>query len=151
VDESVFETLKQLHLDTALQYYKHINKNELPTHMVNCSVLLVLINNPDEDITYNNKGRIPAKLFECIGTQQPILVIGPTNGDVAHIVTETQTGTTHFYDDIMGIKNTLQHWFIKWQQQQPITSPIGTEEYTFSNLTQKMVGVLNRVSEKKQL
>ena len=90
--------------------------------MVNSAVQLVLINKPEEGLRYNNKGRIPAKVFECLGAQKPILVIGPPDGDVAQIVRETKQGINAGYDEQDAIRNYILDLYTKWKSHTPHTT-----------------------------
>jgi glycosyltransferase involved in cell wall biosynthesis len=146
VAPAVFESLNHSGLTPQLQYDKQIHKDELFGYLTNSNVQLVLINTPEEGIAYNNKGRVPAKVFECIGSKQPVLVIGPTDGDVANIVAETQTGITCSYDDSTLIKKTIKTWFDNWQNNTPSTQPKNIEQFSFNNLSKQMAEVLNKIS-----
>jgi glycosyltransferase involved in cell wall biosynthesis len=150
VDVTIFNALENAGLKDQLRYDKQINKSELFGYLTNSNVQLVLINAPEEGIAYNNKGRIPAKVFECIGSKQPVLVIGPTDGDVANIVAETQTGKTFNYDDFTNIKDTLKLWYTNWQQGIPSTRPINIDRFSFNNLSNQMAAVLNKISSKER-
>ena len=147
VDASVFEAIEQAGLKNHLYYDRQINKSELFKYLVNSTVQLVLINTPEEGVQYNNKGRVPAKVFECIGSRQPVLVIGPKDGDVAGIVAETQTGVTCAYEDKEAIKQTLLLWYTNWLKGTPNTQPKNIEQFSFNNLAQQMAGVLNRITQ----
>jgi hypothetical protein len=116
-------------------------------YLANSNVQLVLINTHEEGIKYNNKGRVPAKVFEFIGSRQPVLVLGPKDGDVANIVADTETGTTCLYEDYTGIKKTISDWYTNWLNNIPSTSPKDIEQYSFNNLTKQMAQVLNRISK----
>jgi glycosyltransferase involved in cell wall biosynthesis len=146
VDATVFQSIRDANLNDQLQYDKQINKSELFGYLTNSNVQLVLINTPEEGISYNNKGRIPAKVFECIGSKQPVLVIGPTDGDVANIVAETHTGKTFTYEDSDALKSTLKQWYENWQNGIPSTNPQHIEQFSFNNLSKQMAEVLNKVS-----
>lgn len=145
VDSTVFESIEKVALTPMLRYDKQINKSELFGYLVNSNVQLVLINMPKKGLKYNNKGRIPAKVFECIGSKQPVLAIGPTDGDVAGIIAETQTGVTCAYDDATTIKQTIKNWYNNWLNDSPSTNPKNIEQFSFNNLTAQMAEVLNRI------
>ena len=146
VDPTVFGAIETAGLKPQLTYDRQINKSELFDYLTQSNVQLVLINTPEPGIAYNNKGRIPAKVFECIGSRQPVLVLGPTDCDVAGIVSETQSGTTCLYKDKDAIKQTIKQWYTNWQNNTPSTQPLGIEQFSFENLTRQMAGVLNRIS-----
>jgi glycosyltransferase involved in cell wall biosynthesis len=147
VDASVFQAIEQTGLKQQLRYDRQINKSELFGYLANSNVQLVLINTHEEGIKYNNKGRVPAKVFEFIGSRQPVLVLGPKDGDVANIVADTETGTTCLYEDYTGIKKTISDWYTNWLNNIPSTSPKDIEQYSFNNLTKQMAQVLNRISK----
>jgi glycosyltransferase involved in cell wall biosynthesis len=146
VDETVFEAIDKAGLKNQLRYDKHIDKSELFGYLTNSNVQLVLINTPEEGIAYNNKGRVPAKVFECIGSRQPILVLGPSNGDVANIVAETRTGISLPYENKNQIKNTIKQWYTDWLSETPSISPQHIEQFSFNHLSKQMAGILNNIS-----
>lgn len=146
VDATVFQSIEQAGLKQQLKYDRQINKSELFGYLANSNVQLVLINTPEEGIKYNNKGRVPAKVFECIGSRQPVLVIGPKDGDVANIVAETQTGETCTYEDLGAIKQTIHGWYANWLSNTPSTTPKNIEQFSFNNLSKQMAQILNRIT-----
>lgn len=143
VAQSVFDSLTQHGLQNNLYYESFIGKDRLFQQLRNSDVQLVLINEPEKGLAYNNKGRIPAKVFECIGAQRPILVIGPMDGDVAAIVAETSTGVNCNYTDTEKIKASLLLWYKGWLNKEVSLHPIGVERYSFRNLCGEMAKVLN--------
>jgi len=56
----------------------------------------------------NNKGILTGKFFEYLASQKPILAIGPTDGDLAKIIQETQCGKLFDYEDSKGMLQFIQ-------------------------------------------
>jgi glycosyltransferase involved in cell wall biosynthesis len=56
----------------------------------------------------NNRGILTGKFFEYLASQKPILAIGPTDGDLAKIIRETQCGKLFDYDDSKGMLQFIQ-------------------------------------------
>jgi len=56
----------------------------------------------------NNHGILTGKFFEYLASQKPILAIGPTAGDLAKIILETQCGKLFDYEDSKGILQFIQ-------------------------------------------
>jgi len=56
----------------------------------------------------NNKGILTGKFFEYLASQKPILAIGPTDGDLAKIIQETNCGKLFDYEDSKGILQFIQ-------------------------------------------
>src|SRR5690606_22322738 len=94
--------------------------------------LLLLTNFPDE----KSKGIIPGKLFEYLATGNPVLAIGPKDGDVAKILKATQSGGyfTHFQKE--ELKSLILKKFKKWKPKE-IQLPSSTiDKYSRKILTQ---------------
>jgi hypothetical protein len=62
-----------------------------------CSLLLLPINNVN-----NQMGIVPGKVFEYLASEQPILAIGPSDGDSANIL-RSQAGT-----HIVGFEDPIE-------------------------------------------
>ena len=67
------------------------------------SVLLLVI--PD---IRDNQGILTGKLFEYIGSDTPIICLGPINGNAAEIIAECQAGQTFEPIDHSGIENYIR-------------------------------------------
>ncbi|MBX7205113.1 MAG: glycosyl transferase family 1 [Bacteroidia bacterium] len=145
VDASVFEAIEKAGLKKSLRYESFIGKNSLFQQLVNSAVQLVLINRPEPGLKYNNKGRIPAKIFECLGARKPILVIGPHDGDVAHIVNETGAGKNCDYLETTAMKQVIKEWYMQWENDPLRQVESHSEMYSFSNLCKQMSGLLNQL------
>jgi glycosyltransferase involved in cell wall biosynthesis len=51
----------------------------------------------------NNRGILTGKFFEYLASQKPVLAIGPTDGDLAKIVQDTNCGKLFDYADVDGM------------------------------------------------
>lgn len=100
--------------------------------------LLLITNFPDE----KSKGIIPGKLFEYMATGNPILAIGPKDGDVAKILKETQSGSyfTHFQKE--EVKSFILEEFKKWKTEDIRLATPRIDPYSRKNLTQKLVQII---------
>jgi len=70
------------------------------------SSVLLLPLMPDTET--DTLGLIPAKLFEYMVSGRPILCIGPTDGDTAKILNETQAGMTVGFEDKDKMKTVVK-------------------------------------------
>lgn len=145
VDASVFVAIEKAGLKKSLLYQSFIAKDVLFQELANSAVQLVLINKPEPLLKYNNKGRIPAKIFECLGARKPILVIGPHDGDVAAIVNETGAGKNCDYHDVPAIKEVLKDWYGQWKKDPLRQLASHSEIYSFNNLCKQMSVLLNQL------
>lgn len=77
-------------------------------HLTGASLLLLLIKNVRRDA--QSVITIPGKVFEYIGSQRPILMIGP-DGDAARVVGETGRAWAYRQDDTAGVSERLLRQF----------------------------------------
>ena len=101
-------------------------------------LLLIIPNTP------NNQGIVTGKLFEYLATGNPILAIGPLNGDAAQIIRETGTG--EMFDYTTDLSPALQNAVDNWEKNiKPNPSTSAISNYSRRNLTEKLVNVFNPV------
>ncbi len=103
------------------------------------SDLLLLTNFPDE----KSKGIIPGKLFEYLATGNPVLAIGPEEGDVARILEETQAGNYYTHSQKEEVKSYISEIYQKWKSGDETQHPI-SEFMRFSrrSLTEKLAKLI---------
>ncbi|MCI5080279.1 MAG: hypothetical protein MRY78_01235, partial [Saprospiraceae bacterium] len=143
VDYSVTETYTQAGIEASVQLTGQVNRDEALNLMAASPVLLLLLNQQD-----NAKGRIPGKLFEYLATRRPILVLGPTNSDVAKIVRETNSGYCCEYNDTEGIREVLQQLYTAYANGSLKAPRKGNiEQFSIRNLTGKIATYLNEISD----
>jgi len=146
VDYSIFETLEKAGLKANLNYNAFLTKDKVVAGMLASDILLLLLNTGFGE--YNTKGRIPAKLFEYLGSQRPILVIGQTDSDVAKIVSDTKAGITIAYENASEIKQSVLQFYASWKRGEQLYRPIHIQDYNFKYLTGKMAALLDEISGK---
>jgi hypothetical protein len=142
VDYSVQESYTQHGLKDNAVLTGQVNRDQALQLAANSPILLLLLNQQD-----NAKGRIPGKLFEYLATRRTILVLGPTDSDVAAIVRSTQSGYCCAYDDQEGIKKVLLTLYEQYKSgalQEPRSGDI--EQYSIRHLTGKIAGFLDTIT-----
>ena len=82
----------------------------------------------------NNRGILTGKFFEYLASQKPILAIGPTKGDLAKIIQETQCGSLFDYGDTKGMKRFVEE---KLNTAQIRSENELVKQYSRRELTQK--------------
>jgi len=103
------------------------------------AVLLLLIAN-----TRHNKGILSGKIFDYLSTRNYILGIGPTDGDAAQILTDTNCGHMYNYDE--NLKRVISNLYLNWKKgtiYRPKESEI--EKYSRKNLTRKLVELMDKL------
>jgi glycosyltransferase involved in cell wall biosynthesis len=141
IDQSVtndLSTYKLIEHLTAVEYVSH----EKVAKLMKQSAILLLVINKDSP---NAKGIVTGKFFEYLASERPILAIGPTDGDLAHMLDESEAGNIAAYDDPEQIKKIISLMYEKYLQNDLKNHPKGIEKYTRRNLTAELAGVLNKM------
>ena len=100
----------------------------------------MLINN-----TPNAKGILTGKLFEYMASGRPILCIGPEDGDAAHIINETGSGTTVDYEEKEKMKSVIKDYYQKYMSGSLVSmdNPV-IEKYSRKVLAGDLTALLNQ-------
>ncbi len=143
VDFSNKDAVQKNGLDKITTFHGMIARQEVINHYQTSSLLLLPINQAE-----NAQGRIPGKLFEYMRTFTPILIFGPSNGDVKQIVESKSLGISVEYQ---GEKARLKEYLLEKINQfitQGSTSNTEFDISEFSNyaLTKKLAGYLDEIS-----
>ena len=90
-------------------------------------------------------GIVSGKAFEYISARRPILALGPTEGDLADLLNETQSGNIFDHDDQEGIlgflKDHLEFRGKPWQ-----INDAALAEYERPRLAARLARLLNRLT-----
>jgi hypothetical protein len=60
-------------------------------------------------------GNLPGKFFEYLASGNPILAIGPINGDAADVLKQTKAGEIFERTDDGGIKQSIMKFYFDWK------------------------------------
>ena len=135
VDYSVLQSIKDFGLDTYLKKIEYVSHSEVIKHQKTSKLLLLMVNN-----TPNAKGIVTGKVFEYMASKRPILAIGPKDGDLGEILTQTSSGIVCDYDNVENLSSTI--WRI-FKDDTKFENNISL--YSRVKLTEKLVNLLNEV------
>ena len=85
VSDVVNTEIQKLNLEKWVEFIPYVEHKKSVEYMINSDLLLLIIPN-----TENNKGILTGKLFEYIATGNPIIYIGPEDGDALEILKKTE-------------------------------------------------------------
>ena len=141
VDANVVREITTNKLEEYLILPGYVSHQQAATLMKQSCVLLVVINHKSP----NAKGILTGKIFEYLATGRPVLAIGPTDGDLAKILEDSEAGNIALYDDIDTIKSIVTAFY-----QRYLTNELGTNNkkinnYTRRFLTAKLADVMNKL------
>lgn len=106
VDIFVKEQIEAFGLSQYVNKIDYLPHNEVIKEQQTSKVLLLLVNN-----TKNAKGILTGKFFEYMATGAPILAIGPLEGDLADILTKTNSGVMSDFRDEQSLEKNILNYF----------------------------------------
>ena len=140
IHESVSASIHELQLSNYTNFFGYVPHKEAIKYQKSAQVLLVLIPN-----VYGNKGIITGKVFEYMAANRPILALGPINGDLQSILTNSNAGTIIDYDDYAKIKSVIIDLYTKFKTQKLAITSKGIEKYHRRNLTKQLAAIIKQI------
>ena len=140
IHESVSALIHELQLSNYTNFFGYVPHKDAIKYQKSAQVLLVLIPNVD-----GNKGIITGKVFEYMAANRPILALGPINGDLQSILTNSNAGTIIDYDDYVKIKSVLIELYTKFKTQKLAITSKGIEKYRRRNLTKQLAAIIKQI------
>lgn len=128
---------QSLGLGNNIRFLDYLPHSEALDAMRAADALLLIIPR-----TKRNEAHFSGKLYEYMATGNPILNIGPKNGEPAQMIEELGCGFTADYDDADGIAETLRQWAT--EKKLPVKPAQASKNHPFSrfSLTEKLAGLL---------
>ena len=109
--------------------------------MMSADILLFIIPKSER-----NKLIITGKLFEYLATGNPILGIGPTDGDVSVLLQDANRNPLSDYSDKENIKKQLLSSYQKWKNQESNRVEVGDIKcFSRKGLTEQLANKLNKL------
>lgn len=140
IDPKAREIITTLIPSRNLYIHGHVNQDKIFELLYQPQVLLLTIDN----VLHNNL-IILGKTFDYITTGNPIIGVGPLDGDAANIITETNTGMMYDYTDAIGLESSFKKLFSNWENGKINKGQQRFGQYEWNNLTTKLTKIFNQV------
>ncbi len=133
---------------TKYQLGNYITKIDFLPHMDvirmqrQSQVLLLLINQ-----THNAGGILTGKFFEYLAAERPILAIGPTTGDVADILSESDAGSIIDFSDFDALKNLILNYYTQYKNSQLSVNTTEIQRFSRYELTKSLSEILDSLQK----
>jgi len=131
VNEIFKQKIENDNLTNIFEFIGQVNHEKSLEYLSKADIALLLI--PE---IKDNKGILTGKFFEYLGSKKAILGIGPSDGDVAKILKETNSGKMIKYNDINSIINFINNF------NKNKYSFEGIEKYSRKELTNKLIKLI---------
>jgi glycosyltransferase involved in cell wall biosynthesis len=143
VDISVLNSVEKYGLTGFINKIEYLPHAEVIQVQQKSQVLLLLINQ-----TPNSKSILTGKFFEYLAARRPILCVGPTNGDAAAIMKETNSGLMADFKDVQTIKENILTYYKLYKSGKLLSESRNIEKYSRKELTKSLSEIMNRIGKK---
>ncbi len=143
VDFEAREYITKYDLDDITEFVSYLPYNQIGDIQERAHILYLPINN-----TPNSKGILTGKFFEYLAARRYIIAQGPTDGDIAKILKETNSGSIFNYSDIEGVKKIISQYFLDYENKDYHFKSNNIEHFSRENLTKKLILSIQKLSNK---
>lgn len=137
VDSSVRQSVMNYGLEGFVSFEPYVDHSEVPARLRAATALLLCVN-----ATPNRRGILTGKLFEYLASRRPIILIGPTDGDAAHLLRETGAGDVFGYSDVEGLRTYLLESMSLARERRYEVHSLGVERYSRRGQAQSIDAIL---------
>ena len=139
IDASVLKSIYDNGLGESLVKNGFMKHKEAVKKMMDTELLLFVVPKSER-----NKLIITGKLFEYLATGNPILAIGPTDGNASAILKDAKRDEMHEYNSLEGIKNQLLSTYQNWKNNVTKNFDIDyVKRFSRKGLTKRLAQHLN--------
>lgn len=139
-DLTVLDSLNKFGLTPYTNFVKYVPHNEVLSLESQSAVLYLPIND-----TPNAKGILTGKFFEYLAAKRPVLAVGPSDGDLATILSETKSGKIANFNDFNTLKENIESYYVLFKNKKLVCESSRIEKFERSNLTKQMVSVFEKL------
>ena len=136
LDVSVSEHIQFYGLEKYVEKQSYLPHDQIAPLLMNSWLLYLPINN-----TPNSKSIQTGKLFEYLASNRPIVGVGPSDGDAAHILLKTGAGKMIDYHDSEGLKTMIMKQFHNYMRHDFNWESRDIQQYSRKALT----GMLSKI------
>ena len=115
------KTLEAVNGHVNLTFEDYVPKAQLNQYLLDCHLMLFLLPN-----VASATGHVPGKLFDYLGAGNPILGLGPVEGDASEIIKGTTAGAVFDYKDLTAIAEYIRRMK---EQDAPRTDTSAVQAY----------------------
>ncbi len=139
--ESITNSIDAEGLTKNLVLVNHLPHREGLLKISTSNILLLPLNDAP-----NVNGILPGKMFEYMALKRPILAIGPLEADYARVLKKTESGFCHEFNDVQGMKTTIQSIFSYYKKNEQHTYPKSIESFSRKELALEFMN-LSEINE----
>ena len=120
-----------------IQKIPYLSHKEVRIYQQRSQILLLAINNVP-----SAKGILTGKIFEYLQAKRPVLGIGPTNGDAAEIIKNTNAGFIVDFEDEIKLKLVILNMYEAFKEGNLQVSSDNIKQYHRKELTKRLSEII---------
>lgn len=136
-DDEVYQSVERFGLKNYVNFVAYVAHKDVLKFQRSSQLLLLAVN----DVP-SSRSVITGKVFEYLQSERPIIGIGPIDGDLAEILTETEAGQMVDFDDLLSLKKILAKYYKKFKTGQLLNDTKNIDRYHRKNLTEELAAIL---------
>jgi len=141
-DASVIADISKYQLSKNVKVIDYVTHDKVMEFQKKSQVLLLIVNNVP-----SANGIITGKIFEYLVAKRPILAIAPLNGDLAEIISETNSGLVVDFEDKHALKIAILDLYTKFKQGNLTVESKNIGQFHRKELTRKVSELINKITE----
>ncbi len=141
-DASVIADISTFRLSNNVQVIDYVTHDKVVEFQQKSQVLLLIVNNVP-----SAKGIITGKIFEYLMAKRPILAIAPIDGDLAEIITETNSGLVVDFEDKNTLKMAILDLYATFKQGRLTVESKNIAQFHRKELTKKVSELIYKITE----
>jgi glycosyltransferase involved in cell wall biosynthesis len=138
--DQVLRSIEDHKLAPFVEIIAYLPHEEVMHFQKRAQVLLLAVNKVP-----SAKGILTGKIFEYMQAKRPILVIGPTDGDLAEIILHTKTGKVIDFEDKVTLKNTIIEMYNGYKNKTLKVDSRNIEQFHRKNLTHHLAQIIKNI------
>lgn len=136
-DDEVYQSVETFGLSDYVNFVAYVAHKDVLKFQRSSQLLLLAVN----DVP-SSRSVITGKVFEYLQSERPVIGIGPVDGDLAEILTETEAGVMVDFDDLISLKKTLVRYYEAFKTGQLLNHTKNIDRYHRKNLTKELATIL---------
>ena len=117
----------------------YVPHKEVKVYQSRSQVLLLAVNN-----VKSAKGILTGKIFEYLQAKRPILAVGPTDGDLAEVIADTNAGVLVDFNDVASMKTALLKMYDLYKGEGLKVHSKNIQQYHRKNITKELSEIINK-------
>jgi len=142
VDASILNEISKYKLTENVNIINYVAHSKVVEFQSSSQVLLLVVNNVP-----SAKGIITGKIFEYLMAKRPILAIAPSDGDLAEIISKTDSGFVVGFNEKDQLKKTILDLYFRFKLGKLAIESKNITQFHRKELTKQVSEIINTITE----